>query len=287
MKTLCLSRMRAEALGGYPVRSKDGATVRLAVPEELIPTDEPEVYILDELTSASEDVLAAAQELLLARRLGGRVYPQIYPVGICNPPEIAANGVALPLPLLNRVATYTATVRDWLAWAAGAESPIRQVVAKFRALDLPLLIVGPPGVGKSAAIEDDKGAEAECRRVLKSSSVLAYLEEFPDQALVMPKDDSTCAWASPRSWTRAAFALASDPRFPIDMIVGDTAAASFREYRGAYSVPLEDMSEAERIDRAARACLGISSLDKYDDKEWVRAEPARIEAVAATMRELQ
>lgn len=296
-RTLCLSRLTAEALGGYPVRATNRDPLRLLPPTDVLPDgEENQVLILDELTSAASDTLAAAQEVLLARRIGSERYPHVYPVAVCNDAAIAANGVDLPAPTLNRCLVYRVSdCSAWFDWARGSTSTdLTEVLNIAFEVNVPLLIVGPPGIGKTAAIEAWAGAHPGTRSKehshdsdrasLAASGILEYLRAFPDMTLQLPRSGEIVAWPSPRSWTIAS-------RLPHDhmaLAVGEAAAASFLEWRGAnLDLPLTEMSEAERIDAAVRWVQSheAAEMQDYPDYEWLNAHTGRIAAVAKALRE--
>jgi len=122
-----LSQMEPSDLRGIPFRSGD--LVEWAVPA-LLPDAERHgargILFLDEITSASPTVSAAAYQLILDRRLGEYQVPDGWAIFAAGNRQ-GDRGVvyAMPSPLANRFSHLTVDVNidDWAAWAfqAGME----------------------------------------------------------------------------------------------------------------------------------------------------------------------
>lgn len=291
-KLFTLSRTPAQALGGYPV-VVDGE-VLMKPPSEFLPDNkERTLYILDELTSTADDTLAATMELLMARKLGGKCYPNIYPIGTLNPPEVAANGTALPEPLLNRCAVYHATDKDWLQWALGqAEQTLLKTIFDCAKLNIPLLIEGMPGIGKTAvamSIKKLPNAMKLCddRKALKDSGILEYLSKNHKQMTETPEPGATNAFATPRSWTTCAHAVVNNMAHLGPLIVGERSWSCFAEARVPVNLNRETVTEAERIQiiqQEWREFVGTPEeirdyLSTYEDIDWIAEEPSRLIAI--------
>lgn len=96
--------------GGYPVPDKDVGLVRFLPPDWVEKHTQQEgqeskasLLVLEELTSAPASVLFACMRIALESHVGGhKLDPLTRVVALANPPEIAANGTEIPIPLANR-----------------------------------------------------------------------------------------------------------------------------------------------------------------------------------------
>ncbi len=116
-----LSQMEPSDLRGIPFRS--GEHVEWAVPAMLPDADRhgPQgILFLDEITSATPTVSAAAYQLILDRRLGHYQVPVGWAIFAAGNRQ-GDRGVtyAMPAPLANRFAHFEFDVNldDWVAWA--------------------------------------------------------------------------------------------------------------------------------------------------------------------------
>lgn len=130
-----LSQMEPTDLRGIPFRS--GERVEWSVPA-LLPDEMRHgprgILFLDEITSASPTVTAAAYQLILDRRLGDYRVPAGWAIFAAGN-RYGDRGVTyiMPAPLANRFTHYEieANLEDWAAWAHGAGVDAR-VVAFLR-----------------------------------------------------------------------------------------------------------------------------------------------------------
>jgi hypothetical protein len=116
-----LSQMEPSDLRGIPFR--EGERVEWAIPSMLPRVDrhgERGVLFLDEITSASPSVSAAAYQLILDRRLGDYIVPRGWAIFAAGNRQ-GDRGVTytMPAPLANRFSHFEVEVNldDWVAWA--------------------------------------------------------------------------------------------------------------------------------------------------------------------------
>ncbi|WP_322794869.1 ATP-binding protein [Tepidiforma sp.] len=145
------------------------------------------ILFLDELTTAPPAVQAALLRVALERTVGDlELPPGVAVVAAANPPDQAAGGWELSLPLANRF-LHLERQLSAAAWvssmASGWKRPaIRDLPASWNA------------------------ARTEARR-----SVAAFIDHRPDLLLKLPNERAqqhqVGAWPSPRSWEMLATAL--------------------------------------------------------------------------------
>lgn len=116
-----LSQMEPSDLRGIPF--KNGNLVDWSIPSILPDSKrhgEKGVLFLDEITSASPTVAAAAYQLILDRRLGDYIVPEGWVIFAAGNRQ-GDRGVtySMPAPLANRFSHYELDVNldDWVAWA--------------------------------------------------------------------------------------------------------------------------------------------------------------------------
>lgn len=98
--------------------------------------DEMEGWLifLDELSSATEEVMAAIYSLLLGHRVGGKkVHPKALIVGAGNRSEDSAIARPLPDTLITRMLPISMKVSsaDWVRWAREPETDSNETVIEF------------------------------------------------------------------------------------------------------------------------------------------------------------
>ena len=118
-----LSQMEPSDLRGIPFRIEN--QVEWAVPAMLPNTERhgpAGILFLDEITSASPSVSAAAYQLILDRRLGNYQVPEGWVIFAAGNRQ-GDRGVTytMPAPLANRFSHFEveANLDDWVAWAFG------------------------------------------------------------------------------------------------------------------------------------------------------------------------
>lgn len=165
---------------GLPVLH-DGRT-HFAPPAWAEVFDEPKqgILFLDELTTAPPAVQAALLRLVLERKVGAlELPPGVRVVAAANPPEIAASGWELSLPLANRFVH--------LKWELDGNTYLRALEEGF-STQLPV---------------PEFSAEDHCARSQYWATVVAnFLRRNPQMAYTDPADGEY-AFASPRTWDYA------------------------------------------------------------------------------------
>lgn len=137
-----LSQKLSEDLMGLPERDeKRGKAIYLPFDDIPIEGDEvPEGYdgwilFLDELSSASEEVLAASYSILLDRMVGGKViHPKCLVVAAGNRAIDSAIARELPDTIISRVLPCEMIVnhKDWIQWAESAPNRNEAVIEFIR-----------------------------------------------------------------------------------------------------------------------------------------------------------
>jgi len=92
------------------------------------------LIFLDELSSATEEVMAAIYSLLLGHRVGGKkVHPKALIVGAGNRSEDSAIARPLPDTLITRMLPISMKVSsaDWIRWAREPETNANETVIEF------------------------------------------------------------------------------------------------------------------------------------------------------------
>ncbi|HUX69087.1 MAG TPA: ATP-binding protein [Cellulomonadaceae bacterium] len=146
------------------------------------------LLVVDEITTA-QSTFKAFLRILQERYVGEFHLPDsVAIVAICNPPEIAVDGVDLPAPVANRFIH--------LDWHLDRVEWLDNVGTGFA--DVP-----------TAAVSTYLTAGANADRARAVNLVTGFLRFRPDLLDAMPTDPDaqSGAWPSPRSWTNAIDAL--------------------------------------------------------------------------------
>jgi len=104
---------------------------------QLIHTDRPTVYMLDDLGQAPPAVQAACMQLLLARRINGHVVsPEVTFVAATNRKQDRAHVTGILEPVKSRFASIielSVDVDDWQSWALSHDIPLEMIAfVRFR-----------------------------------------------------------------------------------------------------------------------------------------------------------
>lgn len=162
MIDLRLSQMLSEDMTGLPERDeKRGKAIYL--PFDTFPLEGdpiPEGYsgwllFLDELSSATEEVLAAAYSIILDRMVGGKkLHPKCLVVAAGNRASDSAIARELPDTLITRMLPCEMKVssKDWLYWACRDETPSNEAVVDFIRKD-PKMLYAPTKAKERAELE--------------------------------------------------------------------------------------------------------------------------------------
>lgn len=100
-----------EHIGGFPANTAEGFMLRCALPQVLYAMDaQRAVIFLDEISTAPEAVQAALLSFVNERTVGEYTLPVgVRIVMAMNPPDVAANGHDLTIPMANRIAHFQFT----------------------------------------------------------------------------------------------------------------------------------------------------------------------------------
>ena len=137
---LRLSQILSEDMTGIPERNEETKKAQY-LPFEMFPLEGDTVpagfngwiLFLDELSSASEEVLAASYSLILDRTVGGKkLHPKCLVVAAGNRASDSAIARELPDTLITRMLPVEMTVNtnDWVKWAKSFEHS-HEVVVNF------------------------------------------------------------------------------------------------------------------------------------------------------------
>lgn len=138
MIDLRLSQMLSEDMTGLPEKDEDTGKAKY-LPFDVFPLEGDEIpegykgwlLFLDELSSASEEVLAASYSLILDRTVGGKkLHKKCLVVAAGNRATDSAIARELPDTLITRMlpCEMTVSAKDWLAWAKSRNNVNENVV---------------------------------------------------------------------------------------------------------------------------------------------------------------
>jgi hypothetical protein len=176
-------------IGGYPRITDDNGMELVPASFILAASKEPYVILVDELTSCPPAVQAPMLRMIAEKVVGDvTLHPKTLVLAACNPPEIAANGVDIEIPMANRVYHHKWKM-DWDNWDIGMMNGL-----DFPAPSFPILPenwkVNIPQFGTLMV------------GFRKKRSTL--FEDCPKE-----RSKATKAWGSPRSWTYGAQCVAA------------------------------------------------------------------------------
>lgn len=217
-------------INGFPVVTPDKgrSTVRLATPEwaTRLADTKRGLLFLDELTNAAPAVQAAVLRLVLERVVGDFTLPQsVSVVAAANPPDFAANGHDLTMPLANRFLHLDWTVEP-AEWISG-------------------MVEGWP-TPKVRLLPNDW----ETQRGPARADIAAFIKVRPALLHDFPGSDAVDirAYPTPRSWGMAERVLAATRAVGFDQggnivlellsgAVGKGAAIEFLNWRQNLDLP--------------------------------------------------
>lgn len=198
---LILSLCDPTDIGGFPV-AQPGSFERLPLGPIKRACENPVLLFLDELTCASPAVQGAAMRLVYERWAGDvKLHPGTRIVAASNPPEQAAGGWELALPLLGRM-TQIKLVPN-----------MKEIQTYFYAL-----------------------GDSESALRLLGVDLAATLELAPELMQIEPPAGQQAAgkpWGAPRSWERALRVLAQIPQDEETHIVAAALAGNVGEDQAA------------------------------------------------------
>lgn len=225
VECLILSICAAEDTGGIPV-VENGET-KFAQPEFLKrlhqahSNGQKSILFIDELTCCKPSLQASALTLIQSRRIHGFKLPDTTAiVAAANPPEQAADGSGLELPMSNRFCflNFDIETEDW----------IQMLMNDFQnnaAFELP--------ENWRSYIQEEKGY------------IAAYLKNRPGEANKLPQNKSAEGepWPSYRSWTNAIHVAAAarsvglDPTEFVCGCVGQGPGSEYMNWRSKLDIP--------------------------------------------------
>ena len=201
METVISSVRQPDDFAGLPHITDDG--VILVPPDwgkRLATSEAPSILFLDEISCAAPATQGALLRVVLERVVGDLKLPDnVRVIAAANPPEQAAGGWDLSLPLANRflhINWPAPTVSEWSLWAMSK-------VARL------------PSHG--------------------ASRIAAFLSRRPELLIQVPESETEGggAWPSPRSWALAARLLGDggiDRNTLIGIITGTVGEAPAIEF---------------------------------------------------------
>lgn len=155
------------------------------------------ILLLDEVTSTPEQVQAPLLRLIQERRCADWALPDTTEIILAaNPPEIAAGGWDISAPLANRIA-HVAWHLTYDDWATW--------------------MLAQPTYREGRA------------------SIVGFLRARQALLLVVPKDNHSGAWPSPRSWDNASRIHNSE--MAVASLVGSAAASEYLQWIKAADLP--------------------------------------------------
>ena len=187
--TYLLSLREPVDLIGFPVRDTDGETTRHLPPREFVNLirEQNAILFLDELTTAPPSIQKVALRMVEERVVGELALPPgVSIVAAGNPPDQAVDGYELGMALANRF--------TFLDWSLDIDQWQEYMLSGDRGT-LPSIPVLP---------KDWRDRIPAWR-----AKVLGFVKAKRELLEVVPRDETTMSWASPRSWDKAAIGLAA------------------------------------------------------------------------------
>ena len=228
------------AFGVVPVPIGSGTATRLMYPrpawcDELEDAGDVGIVFVDEITTAPPALQPPLLGLIQSKYVGDTYLGRgVRVIAAGNPPNMAAGGWDLSLPVANRMCHFdwsVPTAQRWGDYMLGASrSSLRSNAPKYNHADIEATVARGWMAAYSAA----------------ASVVTSFIRARPQMLHSMPTNASDVrAWPSHRSWTLAVQAMATATALGdtdvLDDIargfVGDAAATEFAAYRAALDLP--------------------------------------------------
>ena len=272
--------------GGIPVAPDDGSRwAKMLMPqwarEVFVDWKGGGVLVFDEFTTVPQSVQAALLRVVLERYVADERLPdRVRVVAAMNPPEQAAGGCPLSLPMVNRFGHFTvqpADMADWFSILRGefyAEQPLDADAEEAR-----VLAAWPAAYGQALSL------------------VQGFLTRRPDAAQRTPKvgtPQAEAPWTSRRSWEFAARALAAATVHGLDgderdsllsAYLGDATAVEFVAWLRDADLPdpaqvldgyVQWIAKTHRPDRTLAFVTGATTLVLRTGDAAVRTARARV-----------
>jgi hypothetical protein len=276
VETLYLSTLQPEDLSGIPMSDGAGGARRVCDLPQILNLYQAKkgILFLDELTTARPAVQGAGLAVVYDRKIAGKSLPgRVRVVGAANPPEEAAGGWNLALPMANRLLHFklgVPTADEWVDWLLTGSQP--EVI--------------PIDVGEDHITECWNDYWSRIRGL-----GAGFIRTQHDALYRMPAaghQDRGRAWASPRSWEiglrciAAAEALGM-PEYGSDLLgaaVGIGQLAAWEEWKAYANLPdprhvLENgwRADKRRLDQAyavftSAVSYALGKSDKDERKKY-------------------
>lgn len=276
--TVIASLHEPSDFSGLPIPKDGGERVKYAPPEWAYGLSQrPGILFFDELTTAPPAVQAAVLRVVLQKVVGYvRLHPQTRIIAAANPPEMAAGGWDLTLPLANRF-YHVHFKLDPMEWAE----------------NFPTYWGNPPEV-----IDLQEATWSRARAL-----VAAFIRTRPELLLQVPQEGHpSLAWPSPRTWDLASRALGQwnldveEAISDIQDAVGEGPGLEFYSWAKNQDLPspeevLEDPMKAPLPGRFDQLYAIVSAVVAYaaprigDDRTW-QAAWVYMERVAGVARDV-
>ena len=215
------------------------------------------LIFLDELSSASEEVMAAIYSLLLGRRIGGKkIHKKALICAAGNRASDSAIARELPDTLITRMLPQEMKVnaKDWIKWASLPETPSNQTVLDF-ITKYPDLLLG--------TVDPDKRAELETyptpRGWGKVSSIVNLHEKRTAKEAKVITDSAGITMDDAKP---AGQPITPNIMAMLNAAVGTLAAQSFREhYDESLRIPYPwDVAQSPTSTRIPSTTIGKAQL---------------------------
>lgn len=240
---------------GLPIQGADGQ-MTYSAPDWALRLNEAEksILFLDELTTCAPSVQKAMLRIIQERVVGTvRLGEHVVIIAAANPPEIAADGYDLSLPMSSRVAHLSWTF-DRSAWLTGRRNGFSD---------------------PAPAIEDIIGRFDQANVARAGGMVDGFLTHRPDFAHQVPTDPEKMnfGWPTGRTWDKVVALLANlrpdddEAMFTaVASCVGEAAAIEFTSW----------LATADLYDP-------IEVLDNPSVVDWANNRPDRLFALMSSV----
>lgn len=268
-----LSQILPEDLTGLPERDEKTGKAKY-LPFDLFPLEGDEIpdgysgwiIFLDELSSASEEVLAAAYSLILDKTVGGKkLHPRVRVIAAGNRAKDSAIARELPDTLITRMLPIEMKVssKDWLTWAESLPEDKRNdsVISFIR--KNPGMLYSPVKAKDRQELETfpaPRGWEKVFRQVnLHEKRARSTTDSNPKGDL--PQDSN----GMPQKHVEAlSKPIENDIYHMIAASVGFSAARAFREdYNEAIQLPYPwEVAQSPSSTRVPNTTIGKAQADR-------------------------
>ncbi|MEM4720668.1 MAG: AAA family ATPase [Candidatus Methanomethylicaceae archaeon] len=224
LEVIGVATRQPEDFLGMPYRSNDGMVFDPPAWAKRAAKAEKALIFFDELSCAKSSVQAAVLKVIDERLVGEfRLPPTVWMVAAANPPDQAAEGFEMKLPLANRF----------------RHRFVKEDPEDFTR-NFPSYWDDPPEI---AGLSEETWAQVRAK-------VAGFIHSNPATLLIIPKD-GTLAWPSPRTWDKASRVLAAcnlnikDAEEGITECVGVDAASAFIRWLTMAELPTPEECVAD------------------------------------------